>query len=286
MPNLQHIRRRIASVKSTQKITRAMKMVAAAKLRRAQEAIMNARPYAYHMRDLTKSLAARADRESHPLLRQWDVPKVGVIVVTSDRGLCGSFNGNLVNETMRVLREQFPGKQVDLTVVGRKGVEALRRRPCTIRATHVGVYEKFSINAATRIIDEVVDEFVKGDTGEVYCLYNEFKSALVQRVTLERMLPYDLPEQQEAPADDIPYLYEPTERKILFSLLVNNIHVQMYRIMLESAASEQGARMAAMDSATKNAGDVIASLTLKYNRARQDAITREVIEVVSGSQAP
>jgi len=283
MANLQVIRRRIASVKSTQKITRAMKMVAAAKLRRAQEAIMHARPYAYHMRDLTNQLAARADRESHPLLSPGIGEKIGIVVVTSDRGLCGSFNTNIVNETMNLLRERFAGREVELTVIGRKGVEALRRRPCTIRTRHVGVYDQFSINAATRIIDDVVAEFTKGETGEIYCLYNQFKSAISQHVTLERLLPYEMPEQQTAETD-INYIYEPNEKKILFALLVQNIHVQMYRILLDSMASEQGARMTAMESATNNAGDVIASLTLKYNRARQDAITREVIEVVSGAQ--
>ncbi len=283
MANLQVIRRRIASVKSTQKITRAMKMVAAAKLRRAQEAIMHARPYAYHMRDLTNQLAARADRESHPLLSPGIGEKIGVVVVTSDRGLCGSFNTNIVNETMNLLRERFAGREVELTVIGRKGVEALRRRPCTIRTRHVGVYDQFSINAATRIIDDVVTEFTKGDTGEIYCLYNQFKSAISQHVTLEKLLPYEMPEQQTAETD-VNYIYEPDEKNILFALLVQNIHVQMYRILLDSMASEQGARMTAMESATNNAGDVIASLTLKYNRARQDAITREVIEVVSGAQ--
>jgi len=284
MANLQVIRRRISSVKGTQKITRAMKMVAAAKLRRAQEAIMHARPYAYHMRDLTNRLAGRADPESHPLLSPGIGEKIGIVVVTSDRGLCGSFNTNIVNETMRLLRERFQDRQVELTVIGRKGLDALRRRPCTIRTNHVGVYDKFSINAASRIIDDVVAEFIKGEMGEIYCLYNEFKSAIAQRVALEKALPYEMPEQQAAETD-INYIYEPNERKILFALLVQNIHVQMYRILLESMASEQGARMTAMDSATNNAGDVIERLTLKYNRARQDAITREVIEVVSGAQA-
>jgi len=283
MPNLQDIRRRILSVRSTQKITRAMKMVAAAKLRRAQDTIVNARPYAYHMRDLTKSLAAYADRESHPLLSVGSGEKIGIIVVTSDRGLCGGFNTNIVNETMRTLRGPYDGKTVELTVLGRKGLDALKRRPCTIRTSHTGVYDGFSINAASRIIDEVVDDFIKGGTKEVYCLYNEFKSAISQRVTLERLLPYELPE--EDPAPEINYIYEPNAQAILFSLLVKNLHVQMHRILLESAASEQGARMTAMESATNNAGEVINTLSLKYNRARQDAITREVIEVVSGAEA-
>jgi F-type H+-transporting ATPase subunit gamma len=284
MPNLQDIRRRISSVKSTQKITRAMKMVAAAKLRRAQDAILRARPYAYHMRDLTGQLAAHANRESHPLLRIGAGAKTGVVVVTSDRGLCGSFNSNIVNGTMRMLRERFPEGRVELTVVGRKGVEALRRRPCTVRATHVGVYDKCSVTGAARIIEDLIEDFVKGETGEVYCLYNEFKSAAAQRVTLERLLPYDLPEEARG-GGEINYIYEPNARDILFALLVKNIQVQLYRILLESAASEQGARMTAMESATKNAGDVINRLTLKYNRARQDAITREMIEILGGAEA-
>ena len=283
MANLQIIRRRVASVKSTQKITRAMKMVAAAKLRRAQEAIMHARPYAYHMRDLTHQLAGRADRDGHPLLAPGSGEKIGLVVVTSDRGLCGGFNTGIVNEAMSLLQDRFVGRTVELTVVGRKGFEALKRRACTIRTQHLGVYDKFSINAATRIIDDVVAEYTGGAYGEIYCLYNQFKSAISQHVTLERLLPYEMPEQQDAAAD-VNYIYEPDEKEILFALLVQNIHVQMYRILLDSMASEQGARMTAMESATNNAGDVIASLTLKYNRARQDAITREVIEVVSGAQ--
>ena len=283
MPNLQDIRRRISSVRSTQKITRAMKMVAAARFRRAQAAILDARPYAYHMRDLTNSLAAHAERDSHPLLRAGGGDKIGLIVVTSDRGLCGSFNGNLVNNTMRTLREDFAGKTVELTVLGRKGVEALRRRPCTIRATHTGVYERSTINATLRVIDGIVTEFIQGNTSDVYCLYNEFKSAISQRVTLERLLPYELPEAGTGP--EINYICEPSQAEILFALLVENIHVQMHRILLESAASEQGARMTAMDSATNNAADVIERLTLKYNRARQDAITKELVEVVSGAEA-
>lgn len=283
MPNLQDIRRRIASVKSTQKITRAMKMVAAAKLRRAQDTIISARPYAYNMRDLTQRLAARADRESHPLLRVGTSDTIALIVVTSDRGLCGGFNANIVNTTMRTLHEQFAGRQVELIVIGRKGAEALRRRPCTIRATHVGVFEKYSVASSGRIIEEAAGDFVAGRYSEVFCLYNEFKSAISQKAIIERLLPYELPEEE--PGVAIPFIYEPSENEILFSLLVKNIHVQMHRIFLESAASEQGARMAAMDSATKNAGDVIDRLTLKYNRARQEAITREVVEVVSGAEA-
>lgn len=283
MPSELDIRRRIASVKNTRKITRVMKMAAAAKLRRAQEAIARARPYAYYMRDITHGLVARADPGSHALLRPGRADAVGVVAVTSDRGLCGAFNANIVNETMRKIREDFQGKEVALTVVGRKGVEAFRRRACNIRATHAGVFDEFSINAAFRIVNDVVDDFNTGHTGAIYCIYNEFKSAVAQQVACEPLLPYT-PRGDEYD-DGRLYYYEPSEEALLFELLVRNIHVQMYRILHESATSEHGARMAAMDAATRNAGEVIGKLTLEYNRARQDAITREVIEVVSGAQA-
>lgn len=284
MANLQNIRRRITSVKSTQKITRAMKMVAAAKLRRAQEAIIRARPYAYKMRELTQSLVLRAEPEEHPLLRRGGGDKIGLIVVTSDRGLCGGFNANIVNRALRALKtEEFAGKEVELTVVGRKGVDMLRRRYGAIRSTHVGVFDRLSVTSATRVVDDLVTRFMAGELSDVYCLYNEFKSAISQRVVLERLLPYEPPEDERPP--DTYYIFEPNEKEILFGLLVRNVYVQMHRVLHESAASEFGARMAAMENATRNAGEVIARLTLSYNRARQDAITKEVVEVISGAEA-
>jgi len=235
------------------------------------------------MRDLTNQLILRADRDSHPLLSRGSGDKIGLIVITSDRGLCGGFNAGVVQRLMLALHEDFAGKDCELTIVGRKGAEILKRRPVKIRKTHIGVFDHLSINAASRIVDDLVAEFTDGVTSEVYCLYNEFKSAISQKPVLERLLPYE-PEPADA-AQEMNYIFEPSEERVLFSLLVKNIYVQMHRILHESAASEFGARMAAMESATKNAGDVIASLTLKYNRVRQDAITREVVEVVSGAQA-
>lgn len=284
MPSLQDIRRRIASVKGTQKITRAMKMVAAAKLRRAQDSLLRARPHAYALRGLAAQVAARAGDTAHPLLSPGRGDTVGLIVVTSDRGLCGGFNANIVNAAMRALRDGFAGRPVELVVVGRKGLEALRRRPCVIRASHTGVFDKRASSAHARIIGAAAEDFLSGRHAEVHCLYNEFKSAISQKVTVERLLPFDLPDDGAAPTA-VPYLFEPDEASVLSALVTENLHVQMNRILLESAASEQGARMAAMDSATKNAGEVIERLTLKYNRARQDAITREVVEVVSGVEA-
>jgi len=296
--SLRDIKRRIDSVKSTQKITRAMKMVAASKLRRAQEAILRARPYALEMRNLANSLALRAENDAHPLLRLGaGEGKVGIVVVTSDRGLCGGFNSHIVNHTMEVLAEDFAGRETELTVVGRKGIEALKRRPCMIRATFTGVFEGPVMDAAAVIINDIVEDFMAGGTDEVHCVYNEFKSAVQQRVTLERLLPFEPgaasggaeptkdPEEEAAPAAPVDYLYEPNQAEVFQALLVRHMHVQMHRILFESAASEHGARMTAMDAATRNAGDVIDRLTLKYNRARQDAITSELIEVISGAEA-
>ena len=283
MPNLQDIRRRISSVKNTQKITRAMKMVAAAKLRRSQEAVVRARPYASQLAEVTNQILVHADPEEHPLLHTHGGNNVGIVVVTADRGLCGGFNSAIVIETMRLIREEFSGKKVELTIVGRKGADVLKRRTCTIRRTHTGVFEKHAHDAPQHIVDGVVEDYLKGEIDAIYCLYNEFKSAVAQKITLEKLLPYDPP--AVGSHDDIDFIYEPDEEAILTDAIVLNLEVQMHRILLESTASEHGARMRAMDAATNNARDVIASLTLRYNRVRQDAITKEVVEVVSGAEA-
>jgi F-type H+-transporting ATPase subunit gamma len=286
MASLRDIKRRIGSVKSTQKITRAMKMVAASKLRRSQEAILKARPYAYRMRELANSLALRAGQEAHPLLRQGGGNKVEIVVVTSDRGLCGGFNANIVNRALRLYEEWSKEKDVELTIVGRKGIEVLRRRKLTIRETFRDVYDGSVMRSAERIIHDVVEQFITGEIDELYCLYNEFKSAISQKVVLERLLPFD----PMTPAEDdrmghIDYLYEPAQDIVLQRVLMEHMTVQMHRILYESAASEHGARMTAMDSATKNAGEVIDRLTLVYNRVRQDQITKELIEVISGAES-
>lgn len=292
MAGLRDIKRRINSVKSTQKITRAMKMVAASKLRRAQDAIVRARPYAFEMRKVVNSIAARADSDTHPLLRKGSGDKVGIVVVTSDRGLCGGFNANVIGGLVRAVNRQFSDRQVEITIVGRKGVELLKRRDFAVRATFIGVHDGPVMRAAAHIIDDIVEDFKLGGTDEVYCLYNEFKSAVQQAVTLEKLLPF-APENgadgQEGQADGsgpvLDYLYEPDQEELFERLLVRHMRVQMHRVLFESAASEHGARMTAMDAATRNAGEVIDRLTLKYNRARQDAITKELIEVVSGAEA-
>ena len=263
-----------------------MKMVAASKLRRSQEAIVKARPYAYRMRELANSLALRADNDAHPLLRQSGGKNVEVVVITSDRGLCGGFNANIVNRALGLYEEWSADKDVELTIVGRKGMEALHRRKLAIRETFRDVYEGSVMRSAERIIHDVVEQYITGEVDELYCLYNEFKSAISQKVVVERLLPFE----PVAPAEDdrmahIDYLYEPSQDSVLDRVLMEHLAVQMHRILFESAASEHGARMTAMDSATKNAGEVIDRLTLQYNRARQDQITKELIEVISGAEA-
>ncbi len=290
MASLRAIKRRNGSVKSTQKITKAMKMVAASKLRRAQEAVLQARPYAIHMRELACNVAERAERNAHPLLSPSKGGKVVLVVVTADRGLCGAFNSGIANRALRALREDFAGRDVELVVIGRKGVDLLKRRDCTLRRTLTGVFDGSELEAAATIIDDLVGDFMRGGVSEVHVLFNAFKSAVQQQVMMERLLPFTLPEPSEGEAEARPprpldYLYEPSREEVFEALLVRNMRVQMHRILYESAASEYGARMTAMDNATRNAGDVIDRLTLQYNRARQDAITKELIEVISGAEA-
>lgn len=284
MPSLIDIKRRIQSVKNTQKITRAMKLVAAAKLRRAQEAIEQARPYALSMRELVNNLASRAELDAHPLLTSTSEGKVGIVVITSDRGLCGGFNSNIVNETIARLQQDFSGREVAVTAVGRKGIDLLTRKTDSVGDTHTDIQDRPVIDTSKEIITAVSEQFADGNIGELYCIYNEFRSAISQKVTLEKLLPFEptLIEEGQVKAD---YIYEPSQPEVFESLLWRHMQVQMHRILNESAASEHGARMTAMDSATTNAGEMIDKLTLQYNRARQDAITKELIEVVSGAEA-
>jgi len=283
MASLQDIKRRIRSVRNTQKITRAMKMVAAAKLRRAQDSLANVRPYVTHIRGLTERLAARAE-EPHPFLeeRSHDLP-VTLVVLTADRGLCGGFNAILVNETLRLLREQFASRPVKLNVVGRRGCDTLRRRGAELEGAYSQVDDDSPQRLGRTIANRFIEAYRAEEIGEVYCLFNEFRSAINQPLRLERLLPMEWEGDRDDPTVD--FIYEPSAGEVLDHLLVSYLRVEMSRMLREAAASEHGSRMTAMDSATNNAGDVIDRLTLQYNRVRQDAITREVIEVVSGAEA-
>ena len=284
MPSTIDIRRRIRSVKNTQQITKAMKMVAAAKLRRAQERMFAARPYAAGLRQVLASVSTRVDLSAHPLLQTREPERnVVVVVVTADRGLCGAFNANVIRAAQNFIREHsFEG--VQLVTIGRKASDFFRRRTIPIRR-QVFVAQALSLDTAREIADDLIKDFISGDIDGVYVVYNEFKSLIAQQVRADRLLPVarefeGAPEQQS-----IDYLYEPGPEAILSDLLPKHIEFQLYRVLLESAAAEQGARMTAMEAATKNASDMINHLTLTYNRIRQAAITKEIIEIVSGASA-
>ncbi|MGC8723100.1 MAG: ATP synthase F1 subunit gamma [Acidobacteriota bacterium] len=285
MPNLRDIRRRIRSVQNTQQITKAMKMVAAAKLRRSQERMFAARPYANKMLEVLNSLASRAQQSVHPLLDMRPEERVLVVVVTADRGLCGAFNTNIQRHAGRFLRELAQeGKEITLACVGRKGREFFRRREFTIAQSWVGIFNKIRYEDASEMAEYLSGLYTEKRVDAIYLIYNEFKSVIAQRIVTEKLLPIPrLTFEEPTVMED--YLYEPTERELFETLLPRHVAFQVYRSVLESAAAEHGARMTAMESATNNARDMIDRLTLYANRVRQAAITKEIIEVVSGAQA-
>ena len=289
MANLLDIRRRIKSVKNTQQITKAMKMVAASKLRRAQERIINARPYASQMQRVLSSVATRVDPSIHPLLAVREPrsdSKTLVIVVTGDKGLCGSFNTNAIKAGAAYIVES-PQKCM-LGLVGRKGRDFFGRRGFAVLFEQVGIFQKLRYDDARVIAQTAIDAFVAGDVDRVVLVYNEFRSVMTQRVVVDQLLPIGREEVDGAstPApNQIDYLYEPSPQEIFDQLLPRFIEVQVYRALLESNAAFFAAQMTAMDTATKNSGEMIANLTLYMNKVRQAAITREIIEVVSGAEA-
>jgi F-type H+-transporting ATPase subunit gamma len=281
MPALIDIKRRIRSVKNTQQITKAMKMVSAAKLRRAQDAMFAARPYARKMMEVLNSLASRAQPELHPLLQEHGDQRVLLVVVTSDKGLCGGFNANILRTATRFLEERA-GKQLQLECIGRKGRDFFKRRRFKIRGEHVGVFQGLKFATAKAIAGDLIRAYQAAELDQVYLLYNEFKSVIQQRIVVERLLPIErLLLQPSEPALD--YLYEPAPARIFEQMLPRHVEVQVFRALLESAAAEHGARMSAMDAASNNASDMIDRLTLYMNKVRQAAITKEIIEVVSGA---
>ena len=283
MPAIVDIRRRIKSVKNTQQITKAMKMVSAAKLRRSQEAMFAARPFARRMLDVLSSMAARAKPESHPLLAERKGNRVLLVIVTADKGLAGGFNANIIRAGMQFL-EQRAGSELAVDVVGRRGRDYFRRRQYRIRTEHVGLFQSLRYPVAQEIAKDLIRIFIADEVDEIFLLYNEFKSVIQQKITVERLLPIPRPPASEQePAFD--YIYEPGPGEIYERILPRHVEVQVWRALLESQAAEHGARMAAMDSASRNAGEMIARLTLYMNKVRQAAITKEIIEVVSGAGA-
>jgi len=285
MPSTIDLRRRIRSVKNTQQITKAMKMVAAAKLRRAQERMMAARPYSAALREVLASVSTRVDVGKHPLLQEREQEnKVLLIVVTADRGLAGAFNTNVLRAAQNVMTEKN-WQEVHLVTIGRKAYDYFKRRPTPIRR-HLQLMQALALDSVREIAEAASNDFITGEFDAVYVLYNEFKTIIAQRVTVERLLPLNRAWAASPSGDStIEYLYEPGPEQILNDLLPKHIEFQLYRVLLESAAAEQGARMTAMESATKNAADMISHLTLTFNRIRQAAITKEIIEIVSGAAA-
>ncbi len=284
MATLRDIKRRIASVKSTQQITKAMKLVAAAKLRRAQERILEARPYAFKMQEVLASLALRADPQSHPLLQRRESSRKILVVIAADKGLCGAFNSNIMRRSLEVLRGTAGEVAVTLVVVGRKARDFYRRRPYTIRSEQVGFFDRLAYAHAAALGKELVNAYAAEEADEIQLVYNEFKSVTTQRVVVERLLPIEpLPPPEEFAALD--FVYEPSPEAILEGLLPKHVEVQVYRALMESLAGEYGARMTAMEAATKNASEMIDLLTLQFNKARQERITKELLEVVGGAEA-
>jgi F-type H+-transporting ATPase subunit gamma len=282
MANTIDIRRRIRSVRNTQQITKAMKMVSAAKLRRAQERMFAARPYAAALRQVLSSVATRVEELKHPLLEAREEQKILLLVVTSDKGLCGAFNANVIKAAQNAIRDRG-WTSVEVLPIGRKANDFFRRRTIPIRREATQVIQALSLETAQEIAKTIVEDFVGGRVDAVYVAYNEFKSIIAQNVRVERLLPIERAWDERENA--IEYLYAPGPEQILNDLLPKHIEFQLYRILLESAAAEQGARMAAMEAATKNAREMIDHLTLTYNRIRQASITKEIIEIVSGAAA-
>jgi F-type H+-transporting ATPase subunit gamma len=286
MATLKAIRKRIGSIRNTQQITKAMKMVSAAKLRRAQEAAVAARPYAEKMIELLKNVGARVSSDAHPLLTVREEKKLHLVLFTSDRGLCGGYNANLIRAAEAFMRKNAGDKEIELTLVGRKGADHFRRRRANIADRHIGILATPAEELAAEIAQKLINRFVGGETDAVYILYSRFRSALSQVPTLEKLLPVALTDANATVGQQqTEYLYEPGVRELLASLLPRITEVAAQRALLEAIASEHGARMTAMDSATSNASKMMGSLTLQMNRARQASITRELMEIVGTAEA-
>jgi F-type H+-transporting ATPase subunit gamma len=287
MATLRDIQRRIKSVQSTQKITKAMKLVAAAKFRRAQERILEARPYAKKMNELVGSLVERAGDITHPLLARRDTGRKRLVIVTADKGLCGAFNSNILRESLRFLRGAEEAS-VTLVVVGKKARDFYRRRHFAVKSELLGFWDRLAYSHAQEIANGVMRDYLAEEVDEVQLMYNEFRSVAVQRPARQQLLPIQADDESDDKDDAGPseeYIYEPGPESILASLLPRHVTTQVYRALMESAAGEYGARMTAMEAASKNAREMINVLTIQYNKARQERITKELLDIVGGAEA-
>jgi len=289
MASLRDIRKRIRSVKTTQKTTKAMKMVSAAKLRRAQERVLGSRPYGAKLDRMIARLAKRAEllgEAPHPLLVDKEIKeKVELIVLTSDRGLCGAFNSSVVRRAIKFLEENKDGyEEIRISCIGKKGYDALKREGYDIRVHHEGVFDDLNIDRAEDIAKEICDHYLDDHLDGAWLIYNEFQSVMTQNLVKKPLLPVH-PQELPETAMPVEHEYEPGRQDVLDQLLRNHFATALYQALLESQASEHGARMTAMENATRNAGEMVDKLTLKYNRARQAAITTELVEIISGAEA-
>ena len=286
MATLRDIRRRINSVKSTQQITKAMKMVAAAKLRRAQQRIVEARPYAYKIQEVIASLALRTSPEQHPLLATRETGRKGLVVVAADKGLCGAFNANILRKAFEYLRQAEDAEvQSTLLVVGRKVRDFFRRRQVERQGEWINIFDQLAYTHAAEIGSQLARGYLDSELDEVHLLYNEFKSAGIQRLVMERLLPITPLSVEAEELQPVEFIFEPSPEVILGELLPRHVEIQVYRALMESAAAEQGARMTAMEAATQSASEMIERLTLVFNKARQERITRELMDIVGGAEA-
>jgi F-type H+-transporting ATPase subunit gamma len=287
MATLRDIQRRIRSVQSTQKITRAMKLVAAAKLRRAQERILAARPYAAKMGELLGNLVSAAgggDGAQHPLLEQREGPRRQIVIITADKGLAGAFNTNVIRRALEFVRQSNTA-EVTLVVVGRKARDFYRRRQWTIKRDMIGFWDRLAYAHAAELADYFMQQYLDGEVDEVHLVYNEFRSVVSQRAVREQLLPIPRTAEGEGDTAAVDYIYEPSPAAILGELLPRHVRTQVFRALMESLAGEYGARMTAMEAATKNAKEMIDVLTIQYNKARQEKITKELLDIVGGAEA-
>ena len=288
MATLRDIQRRIRSVQSTQKITRAMKLVAAAKLRRAQERILSARPYAIKMAELLGNLVSAAsarEGDGHPLLEQRQGPRRQIVIITADRGLAGAFNSNVLRNSLAFIRGSNT-TEVTLVVVGRKARDFYRRRPWTVKRDMVAFWDRLAYGHAAELADYFMKQYLDNEVDEVHLIYNEFRSVAVQRPVRQQLLPIPRTDADgQGMVESVDYIYEPSPEAILGDLLPRHVRMQVFRALMESLAGEYGARMTAMEAATTNAKEMIEVLTIQYNKARQEKITKELLDIVGGAEA-
>ncbi len=284
MATLREIKRRIVSIKSTEQITKAMKMVAAAKLRKAQENIIAARPYARGIDQMIKDILKKVKDADNPLFLPKEVNRLGLLVVTADRGLCGSFNTNLIKHALQVVNDNME-KEIFLFTVGRKAGDFFRKRNYSLLGSYDNIFNDLHFSIASDIMDSMVNAFLSGKIDKLVVVYNEFKSAVQQNIVTEQLLPIVPDDFADEDTNGYDYIYEPAKEELINSLLPKHLNMQMWKILLESNAAEQGARMTAMENATENANEMISTLTLQYNRARQSSITTELSEIVGGAEA-